>query len=164
MNVQNNTYSELVLKGLSTISDDFVLSNRKNTDNGLKRLLETYAELSDKNSTYPSITDEFTGADIKRVVNQLPFEEQLQVVYGYLAGIGRVDKHIDYDKEVKIFKIKILKWGGFSLLFLFIAVVGGVVAAGVLRNDINPNEFLNLFMGIVNKGTDIFITGRPVVE
>jgi hypothetical protein len=47
---------------------------------------------------------------------------------------------------------------------LFIAVIGGVITAGIIRNDINTNELLRIFMSLVNKITDIWFTGKPVVE
>lgn len=156
--------SELIRKGLATLPDDFILAERKDTDNGLKRLLEEYEDCTSRNSAYESINSIQTGRDLKTAMSKMTFEEQMEIIYGYLVAVGRVEEHLDYDKEVKRFRFRFLKWGAFSLLFLFVATVGGVVAAGVIRNDIDSNEFLKMFMGLVNTATEIWFTGKPHVE
>ena len=105
-----------------------------------------------------------TGKDIKEAINKMTFEEQMIVIYGYLCGSGKVNEILDYEQEVKKFRINFLWWAGYAFLFLFIAVIGGVITAGIIRNDINTNELLRIFMSLVNKITDIWFTGKPVVE
>ncbi len=161
MRLKNN---ELVTQGLSQIPDDFIISQRKDTDTGLKRLIEEYNHIADAQSIYPEIDDEMSGAVLKAAINRMTFEEQLQIIYSFQAGLGKVDEHLDYDKEVKRFRLNFIRWLGYLTLFLVVAVTGGVIAAGVIRNDINTNEFIRIFMAFVNKVTDIWITGKPVID
>lgn len=156
--------SELVEKGLIGIPNEFSLDDRRSSDNGLKRLFEEYEDCVSRNSTYPCLAELQTGMDIKIAISKMTFEEQITIVYGYLAGVGRVEEHLDYDKEVKKFRIRFIKWGVSIFFILFVAIVGGVVTAGIIRNDINSNEFLRMFMDLVNKITEIWFTGKQVIE
>lgn len=156
--------SEMITKGLKNIRNDFVLSNKKEDDAGLTRLIDEYNNIAKKNSNYSDITGEMTGKEIKEAINKLTFEEQMIVIYGYLCGSGKVSEILDYDQEVKKFRINFLWWAGYAFLFLFIAVIGGVITAGIIRNDINTNELLRIFMSLVNKITDIWFADKPVIE
>ena len=73
-------------------------------------------------------------------------------------------KYLTTTKKVKKFRINFLWWAGYAFLFLFIAVIGGVITAGIIRNDINTNELLRIFMSLVNKITDIWFADKPVIE
>lgn len=163
-NKKTNSYSELVTKGLYSIPDDFIISNRKDGDNGLKRLVEEYEECANNHSVYPEITEETTARDLKLAISKMTFEQQIEIVYGYMAGAGKVEEHLDYDKEVKRFRFQFVKISSWIFMFLVVMIIGGVVTAGIIRNDISTNEFLKLFMDLVNKITEIWITGKPTVE
>lgn len=156
--------SEMITKGLKNIRNDFVLSNKKEDDAGLNRLVDEYNNIAKKNSNYSDITGEMTGKEIKEAINKLTFEEQMIVIYGYLCGSGKVSEILDYDQEVKKFRINFLWWAAYAFLFLFVAVIGGVITAGIIRNDINTNELLSIFMSLVNKVTDIWFASKPVIE
>ena len=75
--------SEMITKGLKNIRNDFVLSNRKEDDAGLTRLIEEYNTIAKKNSNYPDITGEMTGKDIKEAINKMTFEEKLLLERDY---------------------------------------------------------------------------------
>lgn len=161
---KTNSYSELVTKGLSSIPDDFIISKRKDGDNGLKRLVEEYEEYVNRHSIYPEISEDTTAKDLKLTISKMTFEQQIEIIYAFMAGTGKVEEYFDHDKEVKRFRFQFIKISSFIFMFLIVMIIGGVIAAGIIRNDISTNDFLKLFMDLINKITEILITGKPTIE
>lgn len=155
---------DLIKRGLSGVGDDNLLSNVRSDDRGLKRLIEEYRKLSNRYSQYPEITDETTGSELKTFISKTLFEEQIYLIYTYLSGSGKIEEHFDYEKETKRFYLQFLKFGAYAILFLLVAVVGGVVTTGVLRNDINSDQFISSFMSLVNMLAEMFAGSKPVIE
>ena len=150
-------------RALEQIPDDFVVKNKREKEEGITKLLSTYKKYSDKSSFYPVITDETTGYEIKEYIKRMKFVEQIEMAYIFLLYSGKLHEVFDYEQETKRWRIRFLQWGGYTVLFLFVAIIGGVVTAGVIRNDIDSNEFIRMFMDLVNKFTEMFVTGTPQV-
>lgn len=150
-------------RALEQIPDDFIVKNKREKEEGITKLLATYKKYSDKSSFYPVITDETTGYEIKEAIKKMKFVEQIEMAYIFLLYSGKLHEVFDYEQETKRWRIRFLQWGGYSVLFLFVAIIGGVVTAGVIRNDIDSNEFIRMFMDLVNKFTEMFVTGTPQV-
>lgn len=150
-------------RALEQIPDDFIVKNKREKEEGITKLLSTYKKYSDKSSFYPEITPETTGYEIKEAIKKMKFVEQIEMAYIFLLYSGKLHEVFDYEQETKRWRIRFLQWGGYSLLFLFVAIIGGVVTAGVIRNDIDSNEFIRMFMDLVNKFTEMFVTGTPQV-
>lgn len=150
-------------RALEQIPDDFVVKNKREKEEGITKLLSTYKKYSDKSSFYPEITPDTTGYEIKEAIKKMKFVEQIEMAYIFLLYSGKLHEVFDYEQETKRWRIRFLQWGGYSLLFLFVAIIGGVVTAGVIRNDIDSNEFIRMFMDLVNKFTEMFVTGTPQV-
>lgn len=150
-------------RALEQIPDDFVVKNKREKEEGITKLLSTYKKYSDKSSFYPVITDETTGYEIKEYIKKMKFVEQIEMAYIFLLYSGKLHEVFDYEQETKRWRIRFLQWGGYTVLFLFVAIIGGVVTAGVIRNDIDSNEFIRMFMDLVNKFTEMFVTGTPQV-
>lgn len=150
-------------RALEQIPDDFVVKNKREKEDGITKLLDTYKKYSDKSSFYPMITPETTGREIKDYIKKMKFVEQIEMAYIFLLYSGKLHEVFDYEQETKRWRIRFLQWGGYSILFLFVAIIGGVVTAGVIRNDIDSNEFIRMFMDLVNKFTEMFVTGTPQV-
>ena len=143
-------------RALEQIPDDFVVKNKREKEEGITKLLSTYKKYSDKSSFYPVITDETTGYEIKEAIKKMKFVEQIEMAYIFLLYSGKLHEVFDYEQETKRWRIRFLQWGGYTVLFLFVAIIGGVVTAGVIRNDIDSNEFIRMFMDLVNKFTEMF--------
>ena len=150
-------------RALEQIPDDFIVKNKREKEEGITKLLTTYKKYSDKSSFYPEITPESTGYEIKEAIKKMKFVEQIEMAYIFLLYSGKLHEVFDYEQETKRWRIRFLQWGGYSVLFLFVAIIGGVVTAGVIRNDIDSNEFIRMFMDLVNKFTEMFVTGTPQV-
>ena len=150
-------------RALEQIPDDFIVRNKREKEEGITKLLSTYKKYSDKSSFYPVITDETTGYEIKEYIKRMKFVEQIEMAYIFLLYSGKLHEVFDYEQETKRWRIRFLQWGGYTVLFLFVAIIGGVVTAGVIRNDIDSNEFIRMFMDLVNKFTEMFVTGTPQV-
>lgn len=150
-------------RALEQIPDDFIVKNKREKEEGITKLLSTYKKYSDKSSFYPEITPDTTGYEIKEAIKKMKFVEQIEMAYIFLLYSGKLHEVFDYEQETKRWRIRFLQWGGYSLLFLFVAIIGGVVTAGVIRNDIDSNEFIRMFMDLVNKFTEMFVTGTPQV-
>lgn len=150
-------------RALEQIPDDFIVKNKREKEEGITKLLSTYKKYSDKSSFYPVITDETTGYEIKEYIKRMKFVEQIEMAYIFLLYSGKLHEVFDYEQETKRWRIRFLQWGGYTVLFLFVAIIGGVVTAGVIRNDIDSNEFIRMFMDLVNKFTEMFVTGTPQV-
>lgn len=150
-------------RALEQIPDDFIVKNKREKEEGITKLLSTYKKYSDKSSFYPVITDETTGYEIKEYIKKMKFVEQIEMAYIFLLYSGKLHEVFDYEQETKRWRIRFLQWGGYTVLFLFVAIIGGVVTAGVIRNDIDSNEFIRMFMDLVNKFTEMFVTGTPQV-
>lgn len=150
-------------RALEQIPDDFIVKNKREKEEGITKLLSTYKKYSDKSSFYPVITDETTGYEIKEYIKRMKFVEQIEMTYIFLLYSGKLHEVFDYEQETKRWRIRFLQWGGYTVLFLFVAIIGGVVTAGVIRNDIDSNEFIRMFMDLVNKFTEMFVTGTPQV-
>ena len=148
-------------RALEQIPDDFIVKNKREKEEGITKLLSK--KYSDKSSFYPEITPETTGYEIKEAIKKMKFVEQIEMAYIFLLYSGKLHEVFDYEQETKRWRIRFLQWGGYSLLFLFVAIIGGVVTAGVIRNDIDSNEFIRMFMDLVNKFTEMFVTGTPQV-
>lgn len=157
-------YSEVVSRGLEKIPDGLLLASRREGDAGLNNLIKEYGEMAEKDSTMPDILDDHLASDLKKAISDLEYVKQIELVYVYLAGSGRLSEWIDTEREVRKFKVNMLWWGGFTILFLFVFIVGGVVTAGVMRNNIDTNNLLNSFMELVNHLVDFFGTGKPVID
>lgn len=150
-------------RALEQIPDDFIVRNKREKEEGITKLLSTYKKYSDKSSFYPEITPESTGYEIKEYIKKMKFVEQIEMAYIFLLYSGKLHEVFDYEQETKRWRIRFLQWGGYTVLFLFVAIIGGVVTAGVIRNDIDSNEFIRMFMDLVNKFTEMFVTGTPQV-
>lgn len=150
-------------RALEQIPDDFIVKNKREKEEGITKLLSTYKKYSDKSSFYPEITPETTGYEIKEAIKKMKFVEQIEMAYIFLLYSGKLHEVFDYEQETKRWRIRFLQWGGYTVLFLFVAIIGGVVTAGVIRNDIDSNEFIRMFMDLVNKFTEMFVTGTPQV-
>jgi len=150
-------------RALEQIPDDFIVRNKREKEEGITKLLSTYKKYSDKSSFYPEITPESTGYEIKEAIKKMKFVEQIEMAYIFLLYSGKLHEVFDYEQETKRWRIRFLQWGGYTVLFLFVAIIGGVVTAGVIRNDIDSNEFIRMFMDLVNKFTEMFVTGTPQV-
>nr|DAS63909.1 MAG TPA: hypothetical protein [Caudoviricetes sp.] len=150
-------------RALEQIPDDFIVKNKREKEEGITKLLSTYKKYSDKSSFYPEITPDTTGYEIKEAIKKMKFVEQIEMAYIFLLYSGKLHEVFDYEQETKRWRIRFLQWGGYTVLFLFVAIIGGVVTAGVIRNDIDSNEFIRMFMDLVNKFTEMFITGTPQV-
>lgn len=150
-------------RALEQIPDDFVVKNKREKEEGITKLLSTYKKYSDKSSFYPEITPDTTGYEIKEYIKKMKFVEQIEMAYIFLLYSGKLHEVFDYEQETKRWRIRFLQWGGYTVLFLFVAIIGGVVTAGVIRNDIDSNEFIRMFMDLVNKFTEMFVTGTPQV-
>lgn len=150
-------------RALEQIPDDFIVKNKREKEEGITKLLSTYKKYSDKSSFYPEITPETTGYEIKESIKKMKFVEQIEMAYIFLLYSGKLHEVFDYEQETKRWRIRFLQWGGYTVLFLFVAIIGGVVTAGVIRNDIDSNEFIRMFMDLVNKFTEMFVTGTPQV-
>lgn len=150
-------------RALEQIPDDFVVKNKREKEEGITKLLSTYKKYSDKSSFYPEITPDTTGYEIKEAIKKMKFVEQIEMAYIFLLYSGKLHEVFDYEQETKRWRIRFLQWGGYTVLFLFVAIIGGVVTAGVIRNDIDSNEFIRMFMDLVNKFTEMFVTGTPQV-
>lgn len=148
---------------LEQIPDDFIVKNKREKEEGITKLLSTYKKYSDKSSFYPEITPDTTGYEIKEAIKKMKFVEQIEMAYIFLLYSGKLHEVFDYEQETKRWRIRFLQWGGYTVLFLFVAIIGGVVTAGVIRNDIDSNEFIRMFMDLVNKFTEMFVTGTPQV-
>lgn len=162
--VTKKPYSEIVQRGLARVPDGLLLISRREGDRGLNNLVAEYTKMAQMDSTMMDIGENELASDLKQAISALEFEKQVELVYIYLAGSGRLSEYIDTEHEVKRFKVNMLWWGGFAMLFLFVFVVGGVVTAGVMRNNIDTNAMLNSFMEIVNHLVDFFGTGKPVID
>lgn len=150
-------------RALEQIPDDFIVKNKREKEEGITKLLSTYKKYSDKSSFYPEITPDTTGYEIKEAIKKMKFVEQIEMAYIFLLYSGKLHEVFDYEQETKRWRIRFLQWGGYTVLFLFVAIIGGVVTAGVIRNDIDSNEFIRMFMDLVNKFTEMFVTGTPQV-
>ena len=150
-------------RALEQIPDDFIVKNKREKEEGITKLLSTYKKYSDKSSFYPEITPETTGYEIKEAIKKMKFVEQIEMAYIFLLYSGKLHEVFDYEQETKRWRIRFLQWGGYTVLSLFVAIIGGVVTAGVIRNDIDSNEFIRMFMDLVNKFTEMFVTGTPQV-
>ena len=159
----DNNDIHFVDRALEQIPDDFIVKNKREKEEGITKLLSTYKKYSDKSSFYPEITPESTGYEIKEAIKKMKFVEQIEMAYIFLLYSGKLHEVFDYEQETKRWRIRFLQWGGYTVLFLFVAIIGGVVTAGVIRNDIDSNEFIRMFMDLVNKFTEMFVTGTPQV-
>ncbi len=159
----DNNDIHFVDRALEQIPDDFIVKNKREKEEGITKLLSTYKKYSDKSSFYPEITPETTGYEIKEYIKRMKFVEQIEMAYIFLLYSGKLHEVFDYEQETKRWRIRFLQWGGYTVLFLFVAIIGGVVTAGVIRNDIDSNEFIRMFMDLVNKFTEMFVTGTPQV-
>lgn len=148
--------------GLSSISDNLILKDRKPTDTGLILLIAEYEKITTKHSSYKDLTDEMTGYQLKELISKLPFDEKIVLVYKYLVEIGKI---IDDKKEIQEFKkfgFRFAKWALVIGCAFFLIAATGIITVGVVRNDIDSNAFISLLMSVINKLIEVFF-GTPNV-
>lgn len=151
---------DLVRQVLNGVADNRLLKDHKSGPSPLQHLIETYREKSAHNDNAPNLTDVSVGQDLKHGIEQLPCEDQVQMLYKYLVDARRLTPEESpaevEDRKMKHWSIKAFIWvASFVIVMTF-----GAVTAIAVRSGVAPsNELVSTFLEFAGEIVHLIFAG-----